>query len=583
MDKEQKSTYNLRIFRIILVEGFSIDEMKLLAADVCGDHELIIGEKAAKEKHALDLLAWCRRNSKLDQLAGFVQDRNPTVYQKHQTELTTPDANNEGVLADMQTSSGDIKQAFDRLRGDETASKPSEPVVTGEAEHPLSKSQEAVRRWFLDELSVTEQAFVVSAALFNGLQRHDLMEISSVVQNLLEPGPDQGGQKKEGNVQTSESEASGAKENVIKLTISLEDGEHKKFSSQKIEEKHEGKQNHVFKDEGYLLELANLTTEMATKNTEGGQTTIRVIQFRNEAQRKKIIYLLANHFTKIIWKLVPLIRNLGAHLRAEVRAQAARIAGELLREVDFIRIKDELLIPWALSPSMDVSLNVGIALEEGAKDKQYISNIKNLLKHWVTSSNPDLNWTALASYIQLNQFWPDEAINAIDSAIKKENNASFLPLCNYLLNELCKNGYYEDVIYRIVEWMNVEKKENTPRFEATLLFLGAVEFSFFVKEPALMDKEVEIFRIGLSDRTLDNLGIIRPAMLEKLCSWSKESFGQSSQVEIEKLFTRLFLRSDERGKERIKFSLQKWCRAASRQSDHRLIQGFENLISALPE
>jgi len=576
MDKEQKTTYNLRIFRIMLVEGFSIEEIIILAADVCGgDHETIFNKLQVKEKIAYDLVGWCGRHSKLEHLVVLVREKNSEVYKKHEEELKKSDGDMEGIRADFET----IKEAVEQSRVADAAPQQVESARVGAAEHPLARGQAEVRRWFLDELSFAEQAFVISAALFNGLQRHDLMDISSVVQGLIQPELDQTGKGKNGEDKTGVSETPVVKENIIQLNISLKDGDPKIPPPQKAEEKREP----VFRDEGHLLELANLTTETATKNTESGKVTIRIVRFRDEAQRQKIIYLLANHFTEIIRKIIPLIRTLGAHVRAEVRARAARTAGELLREVDFIRIKDELLIPWALSPSMDVSINVGIALEEGAKDGQYTGNIQTLLNHWITSSNPDFNWTALASYIQLYTLWPGEAIDAIDAAIKKENSIPFLPLCNYLTSELCKNGHSEDMVARIREWMKADKAKIALRSGAALIFLAAIDFSFLVETPALLDKEVEIFTIGLSDRTLDSMGIIRAAMLDKLRSWSEESFEQSSQAEMERLFTRLFLRSDERGKERIKFSLQKWCRAAERKPDRRQARGFEDLISALPE
>jgi hypothetical protein len=581
MDKDRKIQYNPKIIRLILVEKFSFDDMYILATDLCGNHELVFSKDAKLELAANDLVQWSRRHSQINKLVELIRERRPAIFEEYKAKLEQPDNSHEGILEDIQASSSSIKETFDQIRvaGNVSKSQETENISACLADHPLSRDQAAVKLWFRDELSIDEQAFVISVALFSGLQRYELFKITSVVRSLLKPSQNGVSLEKSSGIKPGEDESSLAKENVVNLRISLNQGE-----TEVIREKEANKKSEkVIEDEGRLLDLANLVTETTTRNTESGETNVRIIQFCDETQRQKIILLLANNFTGIIWKLIPCIYTLGADPRAEVRARTARTVGELLREVDFIRIKDELLIPWALSPRMDISINVGIALEEAIKNGQYIDNAKNLLKHWVTSSNPDLIWTSLACYFQLCHAWPKEAIDAIRSAIRKDINIAFLPLCCFIARELCKNGHNEDVIRSIAEWMREEKGENNLRFGAALIFIDTIDFTFLVNGIGFLDKVVEIYRIGLSDRSLDNLGIIRAAMLEKLGCWAEESFGKDSQEEIEMLFTRLFVRSDERGKERIKFFLEKSSRKADHNSNKRLSRGFKKIISGLPE
>lgn len=99
MDQGQRATYDLRIFRMMLVEGFSTEELMILAADVVGgDCELIFSALQGKEKIAYDLVGWCARHSKLDLLARLAREENAAIYQKYQAQLINkPDGNVEDL------------------------------------------------------------------------------------------------------------------------------------------------------------------------------------------------------------------------------------------------------------------------------------------------------------------------------------------------------------------------------------------------------------------------------------------------------------------------------------------------------
>jgi len=368
--------------------------------------------------------------------------------------------------------------------------------------------------------------------------------------------------------------ASRSKEHTIKLTISLDEGA-PKAAVEKAPAKAEVKS--IFIDETDLFKLANLVATVGERSTEHGKTPIRVVEFREEAQRKKIIRLLVENYSEVVWKLLPLLRQHGMHPRAEIRKRAAETAGELMRELDFIRVKDEVLMPWAMSPSPAVNTNVGLSLAVVARDTRYAENVKALLNHWVTLPNPDLNWTALASCVPLCSLWPEEILDYLEKSLDR-GRVELLALTIFVVRELCQKGHTGKVMARLSEWIRRSKDEQPLRAGAALIFLEAIDFPDIVGKGSLIDKAVEVFLIGLGDRSLDNLGAIRAVMLDKLKTWAEKAFEKKSQFDdAEKLFARLYLRSDERGRERIEFQLDRW----SRSKDERTSKKFKRLLNRL--
>jgi hypothetical protein len=363
-------------------------------------------------------------------------------------------------------------------------------------------------------------------------------------------------------------------EHTIKLTISLDDDAPTARIKTTSTQRKPAKDESVFTDEADLLKLANLVKKTAQRNTEHGKTQIQILDFREESQRKKIIRMMVDHYSQILWKLLPYLRTLGGHPRAEIRKRTSETVGELMCE-DFIRVKDEVIVPWARHASPLVNANVGLALAVIANDTRYAGNVKALLHHWATVSNPDLNWTALASCVTLGSLWPEDTLGFVEKSLER-GRVELLALSIFVIRELSSTGHADQVLSRLAEWIR-SKDQNTLRAGAALVFLEAVELVDLAGSGNRVDKAVEVCRIALEDRRLDNIGVFRAATLEKLKEWVKSgSDKKSSRTTIEKLITRLYLRSDERGKERLVFNLERWSHEKNGQGEQ-----FKNLLGGL--
>jgi hypothetical protein len=315
----------------------------------------------------------------------------------------------------------------------------------------------------------------------------------------------------------------------------------------------------IFTDEGELLKLANLTKISGERNTEHGKSLVQIIDFREEGQREKIIRMLADHYSEVLWKILPYLRELGRHPRAEIRWRAAESVGELMCE-DFIRVKEEVLIPWAMHWSPIVNANVGLALEMVAKDDRYASNVKALLKHWVTVSNPDLNWTALASSVPLCSLWPEDTLEFIEKSIRR-GQIGLLALSIYVIRELCRTGHTDKALARLSEWIQRKREEHALRTGAAIIFFEGIELSHISEKKALMNCAAEILLTSLEDRSLDNEGTYRSLALEMLHQWLQSTMDDKTKLgTVEKLFMQIYKRSSDRGQERLEFNVSRWSR-----------------------
>ncbi len=366
--------------------------------------------------------------------------------------------------------------------------------------------------------------------------------------------------------------ASKLKGRTINLTISLDDKAPQANFKADLPRKKVEKQRSAFVDETGLLKLANLVKKTGERNTEHGKTPVQIIGFRDESQRKKIIRMLMDHYQESIWKLLPHLRNLGGHPRAEVRKRVAETVGELMCE-DFIRVKEEVLIPWAMHGSSTINANVGFALAIAAKDTAYVKNVKDLLNHWATMQNPDLNWTALASCIPLCPTFPDETLNYLEKSLQR-GQIELLALGAFLAQELCELGHTRKVMASLSGWIQKEKQRSL-RLGAALIFLESIEFADIYSGGNLIDKAVDIFLIGLEDYSLDNLGEVREAMLSKLEEWIINAFDKKDKLKAAKKMLRtLYFRSSERGKERISYNVRRW---SAQSHDVAIAKKFKNL------
>lgn len=355
----------------------------------------------------------------------------------------------------------------------------------------------------------------------------------------------------------TETHLAGDGDKKIHITISLDD------KSSETKPQPEPTRPSIFVDESRLIETANLVAVEGKRNTEAGLTAVRLLRFREADQGQKLLGMLGESFPEVIDQLKLYLHLLGAHPRAVMRRRAAQAVGELMCEVDFIRYKDSLLLPWALSDRIDMNSSAAIALQVVIESDRYEENVKTLLKHWITSSSHNLQWTAVASLVQLGPLWPEYAIELLELVLKRPDRAFLVPSL-FVVRRLSREGHAGVVLTQLKRWM--DKTEQLLRHSAALIFLEEIDLDQIVGDNRSIDCAVDIFGIGLRDRKLANSGEIRSAMLDKLRAWGEASFDDpDKESAMVNLFKWLYARTEtERDRERIAFHVERWRRKEPR-------------------
>lgn len=575
-------SYNYKTIRQLIVEAFDDTGLTTFCHDYFHEVRDQFSDTMGKDVKAMHLVDYCDRHERMTFLFDCVKQENPDKFAKYEKLLTSAEIDTKTDLDKVKRQTNELAEVLHTARTLDETSRRSQTQEAVKNAHPLAGSPAEVRQWFLNDLTETQQVFVLTAALFSGLERGELMELFEAAKDILQPSerpspaiPDSPAPHSQ-EASAAQVDISREAERTIRVTISMDQNypPAAAVSPGTVTTPPPA----LFIDESSLFEVANLTIVEGVRNTEHGRTTVRVVEFRSEDQRKKVIELLASSFQGVLQRLDPLLLQLGVDPRVVIWNRAAETVGELMIEVDFIRYKQDVLLPWASSVFMEPKLTASLALAYVVTSERYIENVKFLLRHWTTGPDPDLNWTALAAYAQLAASpplsdWSVEIVDMLENSLRRDR-IDLLSLSILVAQELCRADHADLVITRLSEWISSDEAIAL-RIAAALIFLEVIELSQVAESFDLIDRVVDVLQVGLSDRKLTDSGAVREAMLAKLKAWSETSFDAPAlQETMTTLFKRLYVRGTDRDRERLLFHVQRWARRDGR---------FSAFIDTLPK
>ena len=109
---------------------------------------------------------------------------------------------------------------------------------------------------------------------------------------------------------------------------------------------------------------------------------MRVFEFRSEDQRQKIIAMLATSFQSVLQRLDPCCLRWVATPGQSSATGRERLSASSWLEVDFIRYKQDILLPWASDAYIPLNLTASLALSRVVESSHHVENVKLLLRHW---------------------------------------------------------------------------------------------------------------------------------------------------------------------------------------------------------
>jgi len=163
-----------RICRVCLTESFLGFESELRG--ICQDY---FGSVFAKLKpyHSnleiiTELILYCQAHHQFDTLWGVIEEVRPDKHKEHYKKWQ------------KAVESMDLTDPFEQTIHEPVSVSP--PSTPGDELHPLAvEDYDAISQWFFDQLNQTEKSFVLTVALFEGINQKLFGELAHEVESRL--------------------------------------------------------------------------------------------------------------------------------------------------------------------------------------------------------------------------------------------------------------------------------------------------------------------------------------------------------------------------------------------------------------
>jgi hypothetical protein len=180
--------YNVSAIRELVEKSFNDDELTELCVDYFDEVTDSFGSGMTKKKKVIELVTYFKRRGELDELLEKVKAKRPTQYEKYETQLKSSE-DSSSVLQNIQEEVSEYEEVFGSMDVEESPRRRVTKAADSaqDTAHPLAGDLPEIKQWFLNELNHDEQVFVITAALFNGLERQELMGVYQNVLGILKP------------------------------------------------------------------------------------------------------------------------------------------------------------------------------------------------------------------------------------------------------------------------------------------------------------------------------------------------------------------------------------------------------------
>lgn len=219
-----------------------------------------------------------------------------------------------------------------------------------------------------------------------------------------------------------------------------------------------------------LLEVVGAEQFTGSILTETGRSPTKCFRLKQE-KKAELIY-------SYVWSCLPLLQSsLITWFKGIVEngnkiesISVAHAISELIIQLpgEFEFLKKELLNNWAKSPQPIQRMTVVQTLSEMAHNKENLPQIARILRRWISSNHPNMQWTACAAYgthIGLNL--SGQALEDL-TKLNRIGQKRFYPIVSRVLTTIFTTSYEDTVKSELVLdfllwWSEKEREKDRPR------------------------------------------------------------------------------------------------------------------------
>lgn len=305
------------------------------------------------------------------------------------------------------------------------------------------------------------------------------------------------------------------------------------------------------------------------RNSEHGITEAASLTLGETVRRKRVLALLDTPFLySKISKLLTYLYSLALGGNGEQCYYAACAVSELASTQPFLDLKETILLPWASNEAAAVRNTAGIALGLIRKRDNLASEVRLLLRHWLSGENFLLADAALTASFWLAESHPEEALESMKTLIEAGYDV-FYPELIDLFGEVSYTSL-PCAIDHVHRWLlPIDNPELACM--AALAFLDHVHLDAWAQHEQQRKKVVDIIFQIWENASLPLHDYLQEEMTARIENWAKETVRALNKEKAEavegyrQLFHDLFRKYQGQKRNRLQFHLERWQRNRERE------------------
>ncbi|XCN72128.1 MAG: hypothetical protein Q3M24_17710 [Candidatus Electrothrix aestuarii] len=395
--------------------------------------------------------------------------------------------------------------------------------------------------WFFSLDSSAMQSMVITAALFQGVERNTFNELTQDINKLFFPH----------------------EQDVQKNEPSLDENEK---DSEKKEEKEAPPP--ILKNEFEHFHMARLKLIADKRNSDYGLADIEVVIFEYSNYQTEILKLIRNNLYSKQTALFEFIGSLVDDDSSEKRLFAINAVIALSETHLFQDLLDRIIRIWARTKNYYTHQAAALALSEILLQGRLEKEILALLNSWLkTGTSMFLNITSMFTYYLIADKYPDQALQAVAHVSEKEDIIFTLKS-----HDIVFKVYQNDrstFISNLYNWIKDDRK--LLRYQAGIYFFRYIDLADAVTDQASREKTVAIIFNLWEKPNMPMHPEVQGETTSKVESWAKEALVVWENDDFEafesyrKFFHDLYQNYEEECQQnktcrvnRLEYHLQRW-------------------------